>query len=41
MVKAVIQLSSEYKVKDPSKPKKKLDAFCREELAPQKVPKAS
>jgi acyl-CoA synthetase (AMP-forming)/AMP-acid ligase II len=38
-VKAFIQLVPEYKMKDPEELKKELDAFCRQELAPYKVPR--
>ena len=39
LVKAVIQLSSEYKEKDPEEIEKEIIAFCRENMAPYKVPK--
>ncbi|MBT7153413.1 MAG: AMP-binding protein [Deltaproteobacteria bacterium] len=38
-VKAVIQLTSEFKDQDPGKLQEELTGFCREQLAPYKVPK--
>ncbi len=39
MVKAVIQRASEFKVQDTGKLQEELTGFCREQLAPYKVPK--
>ena len=38
-VKAAIQLTSEFKDKDQTQLQEELTAFCREQLAPYKVPK--
>ncbi|MBT4264567.1 MAG: hypothetical protein HOD85_10210, partial [Deltaproteobacteria bacterium] len=38
-VKAVIQLTAEFKDQDPGKLQEELTGYCREQLAPYKVPK--